>query len=187
MCHDEFLCDDVAHAHFSVILAVPDGSFVLLLAFELEDQHLLAAVVARDGAGNLVVRGLGAGQHFARVAKDRQNFRKLDLGTDIARQLGHTDHIAGCNPKLFSAGLNNGMHGESLNWEARTQEAAGLNGVSLDSITSGGYLTNPGARQKQPERDWHPMMHGSAPERQARSSHRVNGRNRFRERPGTGG
>src|SRR5262249_46689795 len=124
MSHDEVLCDDLAHAHFGVILTVADGALVLLFALEFEDQHFLAAVVAGDGTGDLVVRCLGAGQHFARVAENRQVFRKLDLRTDIARQIWYADHVTRCNAKLFSAGLNNGMHGEGLDWEAQAQEGS---------------------------------------------------------------
>ena len=43
---------------------------------------------------------------------NRQNFGKLDFGACLTRHLGDANHIARCNPVLFSAALNNRMHWE---------------------------------------------------------------------------
>src|SRR5690349_506834 len=41
---------DLIHLHARVILAMPDGALVLLLALELEDDGLIAAALRCDGA-----------------------------------------------------------------------------------------------------------------------------------------
>ena len=64
---------------------------------------------------------------FLRLNLKTSTFLARSLpGADIARQLGHTDHIARCNPKLFSAGLNNGMHGEASIGKPEHRKADGL-------------------------------------------------------------
>src|SRR6266478_7459220 len=113
MSHDEILCDDVAHLHFGVILAVADGALVLFFPLEFEDQDLFASSVRGNGPGDGPVGDLVTSQQLARVSENGQDFGERDLGTDITVQLGHTNHIARGNPVLFSAGFYNGMHWEN--------------------------------------------------------------------------
>src|ERR1700730_1502798 len=105
---------------------MPDGAFILFLPFELEHQNLLAAPFSRYRAGDGAVPDLGARQQFAALSKNRQNLGKLNLGADVARQLGDADHFSRGNPILFSAGFNNGMHWEILDWEPNRRKMLGL-------------------------------------------------------------
>src|SRR5579862_2365517 len=144
MCHDKFLCDDLADFYFRVVLAMPFGALVLLFALELEYDDLFAAARRSDGGANDGASGFGAGQHRALVREHGQHFGELDFGADVAAELGDAQHVAGFDTILFSAGLNNGMHWRSL-FEAQAHLlGAGRFGVNHHSSTEGAPLTNRG-------------------------------------------
>src|SRR6516164_5041581 len=103
LCAIRHLHYDVANLHFGERLAVPDRLLVLLFAFELENQHLLAPAVAQDRAR------YGRGNQLPAVAECGPH-RQFDFRTDITRQLFHTDDVARSDAVLFSAGLNDRVH-----------------------------------------------------------------------------
>src|SRR5580765_4663502 len=133
MSHDRFLCDDLADFDFGVVLPVPFGALVLLLALELEYDDFLAAARRGDGCANPGATSFAARQYGAVIRKHGQHARKLNIGADIAGEFGDAQHIARFDTILFSAGLNNGMHWRSL-FGARTHlRGAGRFGVNLNS------------------------------------------------------
>src|SRR5579884_692997 len=70
LCAMTCLCDDFAHPHRGVVLAVADGALVLLLAFELEDDHFVAPAVLDDGALHLRGAQSITRDQFVRIAHD---------------------------------------------------------------------------------------------------------------------
>src|SRR3954452_17090569 len=65
------LAHDVADAHFGVILPVPLRPLILLLAFELEDQNLLAAILIFHCSVHLDVAGIFADHQFVAIVEER--------------------------------------------------------------------------------------------------------------------
>src|SRR4026208_1096531 len=111
MCHDKNLADEVAEADLSIVLPMSDRPLVLLLAFEFEDQDLLGAAVRGNGTGDFLPVRRGTHQGVAFIRKHGQHFRKQNSRANVSLDLRDPDYIARSDPKLFSAGLNNGMHG----------------------------------------------------------------------------
>src|ERR1035441_5717801 len=110
LCAILYLNQNLAHLHFREVLAMPYRALVLLLALELEDQHFLSPAVADDGALHGSLPQVRAGDQLALFPKHRPQ-GQVDFGADFAFQLLHPDYVAGGNPVLFSAGLNDCMHG----------------------------------------------------------------------------
>ena len=89
---------------------MPYRAFVLLLALELEDHHFLSAAVAHDGALYGSLTQVRAGHQLALFLEHRPQ-GQFDFGADFAFQLLHAEYVARGNPVLFSAGLNDRVHG----------------------------------------------------------------------------
>src|SRR5579872_518812 len=136
LCAIRHLHHDVADLHVGEALAMPNGLLILLLALEFEDEHFVAPAGLHDGAPNG-----GARNHFAAFLKRRLN-RKLDFGTDIARQLFHADNVARSNPVLFSAEIDDRVHAKPLVWEPERTECVGTTGVNTDCTTDSGRSPN---------------------------------------------
>src|SRR5450631_2348041 len=111
-----FLCamlhlnQNVADLHFREVLAMPYRTFVLFLALELEHQYFLSPAIADDGAFNRSLSQVRPGDQLALFLEDRPQ-TQIDFGADFAFQFLDADYVARGNPILFSAGLNDCMHG----------------------------------------------------------------------------
>src|ERR1700686_277312 len=84
LCAISDLCQDLVPLHLRVILPVTDGSFVLLLALELEHQNLGAASMSGNGALHARLPQLGPGDNFVRVVHNREHATEFDLSADVA-------------------------------------------------------------------------------------------------------
>src|SRR5262249_47303485 len=105
-----FLCailhlrQNLLDLHFGEGLAVSDRLLVLLLALELEHQHLVPAAVAHD-------RGLyRAAFHQLPAVLERGLDGQFHFGANIPGELFHPDHLAWRDDVLLSAGFNNRIH-----------------------------------------------------------------------------
>src|SRR5690242_2474140 len=100
---------DLIHLDAGVILAMPDGALVLLLALELEDDRLIAAALRCDGA--LHTRAAKRGTRPDRIAiHDRNHAVEFHIRADVAGQSLDFDRLAWSNPILFTAGFNHCVH-----------------------------------------------------------------------------
>src|ERR1039457_6884344 len=81
LCAIRHLHQDVANLHFGEGLAVPDGFLVLFLAFELENQNLVAPAGAQNRSFHRTT-----GHQFAAVFESGLG-RQFDFRADIAGQL----------------------------------------------------------------------------------------------------
>src|SRR5580704_3113045 len=102
MCH-KYLRQNLIHLHARVILAMPDGALVLLLALELEDDGLIAAAVGGDGA--LHARGAEdrAGLHRVSIHHG-DDAVEFDFGAYVAGQSLDFNRLAWRDTILFTAG-----------------------------------------------------------------------------------
>src|SRR5689334_4394598 len=126
LCAIRHLSLDIADLDLSEGLAVSDGLLILLLPLEFEDDDLVAATLAED-------RGLQrSGVHQLAAIVERGLDGDLDLGADVARHFFDADHVAGSDPVLFSAGLDNCVHHNPLVWEPEHTECVGTTGVNIE-------------------------------------------------------
>ena len=108
MCHAGILCDDFAHPHLSVILAVPDGALVLLLALELEDQNLVRAILGGNGCVHADSARAFAGDETLRDMNDQlqaNGYRTLDEDriTELVRARAAASWRASRGERLLAA------------------------------------------------------------------------------------
>src|SRR5579883_20666 len=129
------LHQNVADLHFREGLAVPDGLLILLLALELENQHLVTPAVAQDGGLH------GAARHQLAPVLEGGLRRQLDLRAHLAGQFFHADDVARSDAVLFSAGLNDRVHANLYVWEPEHTECVGTTGVNHQSTTPGPGLS----------------------------------------------
>src|SRR5579863_2288650 len=108
-----YLCDDLIHLQLGKMLPVSDGALVLLLALELEDDHLFRAVVSSDRSDYFGVSQLRFGQHLA-VLEYREDMWEFERRADVEWELFHPYRIAGRYPVLLPTSLNDCVHGASL-------------------------------------------------------------------------
>src|SRR5580693_1952009 len=110
LCAILHLCQNLAHLHLRVVLPVSDGSLVLLLAFEFEHDHFVAASMPGDGALHFSVRERGAGNQLVGIVHNGEHTAEFDLRTDVASDCLHFDDVAWSDAVLFSAGFNHCVH-----------------------------------------------------------------------------
>src|SRR5579884_1864936 len=121
--------NDVANANLRIILPMPLGTLVLLLALELEDQDFVCPVVTGNGGIHASIARAVAGKKLAAILEDGQNFTERDFASGIASQFGDANDVARRHTELLSAGLNDCMHANVSNLEyarACTLRHAGL-------------------------------------------------------------
>src|SRR5579884_1907176 len=110
LCAMNHLCQNLAHPHRRVVLAVADGALVLFLPLELEDEDLVAPAVLDDGALYLRRSEAVARNQLIRIANYGQHRAEFHLGADIAGQSVYPDHVARRDTKLLSTCFDYGVH-----------------------------------------------------------------------------
>src|SRR5579863_7686191 len=98
---------DLADLHLGERLAVALQLLVLLLPLEVEDQHLVAAAFADDGAEHL--RRLRLHQRPA-VARKGENVGELHRAVFGWGNRLHLHYVAGSNPVLLATCANHRVH-----------------------------------------------------------------------------
>src|SRR5260370_19335339 len=110
LCAISHLSESLVHRDLREVLRVADGSLVLFLALELEDDHFVAAPVTGNRALHAGFTQSGAGDQFIRVVHHGQHAAERDLRANVARERFHLDHVARSNAVLLSAGFNHCIH-----------------------------------------------------------------------------
>src|SRR5579872_1384685 len=109
MCH-KYLRLDLVNGELSKILPVADRPLVLLLALELEDQHLVAASVPGDGGRDLGLGQIRPRDELVGIAHYGNYAAHLNLRTDIAVDGVNLDRVARSNTVLLPSGFDNCVH-----------------------------------------------------------------------------
>src|SRR5665213_1274734 len=130
MCHD-FVLHDLVNLHARVVLAVPLGAPVLLLALELEDDGFGLAVMLGDGAfDDRACRGR-PGSHIPAI-DHRQHAVEFHLRADVAGHGFQLHRLARGHAILLPTVFNHCVHTNSLSlanwfvaWPAHTLPVAG--------------------------------------------------------------
>src|SRR6185503_18790747 len=108
MCHKN-LRQNLVHLHPGVILAMPDGALVLLLALELEDDGLLTPALCGDGAR--YPRGADGGTGLNRVSIQHGDYAvEFNCCADVAGQSLDFNRLAWRDAILFTTGFNDCVH-----------------------------------------------------------------------------
>src|SRR5437763_16625118 len=74
---------NLLHLHARKVLAVPDGAFVLLLAFELEDDDFVAAPMLCNCCAHACTPQCIAQDQFIRLVRDSQHSIKFHITSHI--------------------------------------------------------------------------------------------------------
>src|SRR6476620_2685415 len=103
------LSKDLIHLPPGVILEMPDGALVLLLALELEDDGLIDAAVGGDGAlhARRTQRRAGLDSLALHHGDDAVEF---NFRAHVAGQGLDFDRLAGRDAILFTTGFNHCVH-----------------------------------------------------------------------------
>src|ERR1039458_10288852 len=112
---------DAGDLHGGEGLTMSIQLLVLFLAFEVEDEHLVAAAVFHDLAGDKSLRRLA---QFACGRADGQHFLELDVVAAALGQLLDLNHVPGCDAILLSPGADHRVHGNASQSYRHTQSGA---------------------------------------------------------------
>src|SRR6266478_4455155 len=145
MCHDCILpaLHDLVNLYARIVLAVPDGAPVLLLALELEDDGFGLAVMLGNGAFDDRARRGGSGFHLP-VVDYCQHAVEFHLRADIAHHGLQLHRLARGHAILLSAVFNHCVHTNSLSlanwfgaWPAHTLPVAGQEARTFSVLQEG--------------------------------------------------